>query len=323
MSQPAVPAPAPQKGPALKIESKADQRKKLTATRNILILAGSVLLACLSAVPIWNALILLQDSNYIFWANNRIPRTIIIGCFCIIIFYAVTVMLFFTKPHAATQIENTVMIIGNITITLFGLFLMFASVPLTHQVELTTLNLLHRCETSEQTHRLYEYSQVLQNIRATPECAGKYSIEECHGYEDAPPFTTMLKGMEMNFRCAGFCYSPPSVASESAPAAPDGIAATALISTKRNLRHQLLDTDAVQNEESVQETLDRMNLPTYPPTLFSDENFQASCDAQAARDMKFFAGDIGKQMFWQGIYFVLISVFTGFMGLAGMCVSKA
>ena len=42
----------------------------------------------------------------------------------------------------------------------------------------------------------------------------------------------------------------------------------------------------------------------YPPTLFSDANYQASCEGMAARDMKNFSGDIGFQTFYQGIYLV-------------------
>jgi hypothetical protein len=57
----------------------------------------------------------------------------------------------------------------------------------------------------------------------------------------------------------------------------------------------------------------------YPPTLFSDANYQASCEGMAGRDMKNFAGDIGYQMFYQGIYLVLIAIATGFLKLAGFC----
>merc|ERR1719487_3098733 len=60
----------------------------------------------------------------------------------------------------------------------------------------------------------------------------------------------------------------------------------------------------------------------YPPTLFSDANYKASCEGMAARDMRNFAGDIGFQTFYQGIYLVLIAIATGFLKLIGFCVRK-
>merc|ERR1719258_231454 len=61
---------------------------------------------------------------------------------------------------------------------------------------------------------------------------------------------------------------------------------------------------------------------TYPPTLFSDANYKASCEGMAARDMRNFAGDIGFQTFYQGIYLVLIAIATGFLKLIGFCVRR-
>merc|ERR1719382_562604 len=60
----------------------------------------------------------------------------------------------------------------------------------------------------------------------------------------------------------------------------------------------------------------------YPPTLFSDANYQASCEGMAARDMRNFAGDVGYQTFYQGIYLVLIAIATGFLKLIGFCAQK-
>ena len=53
------------------------------------------------------------------------------------------------------------MMIASIFITVLGLGLMLMSLPLSRQAIDTYNNLMHRCEYSEQTHRMYEYSQVL------------------------------------------------------------------------------------------------------------------------------------------------------------------
>lgn len=328
------PAPVPQRGSEIVTANlgdslkKPDWKSKFTTPKNIFMGVGCVLLGMLSVVPIWNAVILLQDSNYVFWVGRRVPEIVIASCVCIIVLYAITVAIFFRKSHSSVHTEQTIMMIANIFITLFGLFLMMVSLPLTHQSEITYGNLLHRCDYSDQTHRLFEYSQVLQNIRATPACAKKYSIEECDGYEEAAPYTYFLKGMENNFRCAGFCYRPPPVAA-AAPGPSPGEASPApaaeLLSTKQRTRlhadHVTLNTEGgapAPAGPKLEEAVD-----TYPPTLFSDSNFQASCDGMAARDMKNFAGDIGQQTFYQGVYLVLIAVITGFLKLMGFCVRKA
>merc|ERR1719375_2261117 len=144
---------------------------------------------------------------------------------------------------------------------------MIVSMPLEWQAARTTNNLMFACDTSEQTHRVYEYSQVLQNIRASKECAPKFSVEECAGYKEAPPFTSYLKSLENTFRCAGFCYKPSS---KSEPASS--------LDAGSQLRQQ-------HAEASVSDTSASL---TYPPTLFSDANYQASCEGMASRDMENF-----------------------------------
>merc|ERR1719199_2092188 len=100
------------------------------------------------------------------------------------------------------------MLMANLFITLLGLILMLLSLPLSQYSMGTAENLMHRCEISEQTHRIYEYSQVLHNIRAQPHCSSMKSVEECAGYQAAPPYTDFLKIMEEELRCSGFCYRP-------------------------------------------------------------------------------------------------------------------
>jgi len=269
---------------------------------------------------------LLQDANYVFWAGTSTPKWIISICVVIVVLYAAMVAAFFRKPQNAARTEHTIMIVANIFITLFGLFLLLASLPLTHQAELTYNNLLHRCGSSEQTARLYEYSQVLQNIRADPACAKKYSIEECAGYEEAAPYTNFLKGMENNFRCAGFCYKPPFVAMSAAPAPAPAVAsspaAKGLLSVKQHVRHHHTDhiTKIALVAEGAHNEARSSEVATYPPTLFSDLNYQASCEGMAARDMHNFAGDIGWQTFYQGLYLVLVAAMTGLLKLLSFCV---
>jgi len=347
----------------LQSQSKADP---LYATC-LFMTGGTVLLSLLAIVPIWNAVALLHDFNYVFWAGRSIPTTTIIVCIAIVLLYLTTSSIFFRRAHASAQSEQSILMIGNIFITLFGLFLLMASMPLTRQAELTSSNLLHNCDYSDQTHRVYEYSQVLQNLRATPACAKKYSVEECAGYQTSLPYTAFLKNLETNFRCSGFCYRPPVATSskslDRAATSPEqtdkqtnrsAAQATkadkqtdrsAAQATKANAatgssllqlakeRHSdvvtplsTADQGVLLEAANIMESLEgdlSASAQTYPPTLFSDANYQASCDGMAARGMKFSAGDIGNQAYFQGVYLVLIAVVTGFLKLFGLCVRGA
>jgi len=59
-----------------------------------------------------------------------------------------------------------------------------------------------------------------------------------------------------------------------------------------------------------------------PPTLFSQENYKASCDGMSARTMKLAVGDIATQTFIEGVVLVAVSLFAGLLHLLGSCTQK-
>jgi len=315
----AAEAPDLQVGDVLKIQAKPSKlASKTMGMAGAFSVGGTVLMLMLAICPIWSAANLLGDFNYVFWAGRRVPTVTIVVCICIVCLFAITSGIFFGRAHAPARTEQTTMMVVNIFITLFGLFLMIASLPLTRQALQISSDLLHNCAYSEETHRLYEYSQVLQNIRATPACANKFSVEECAGYQASPPYTDFLKSLENEFLCAGFCYKVPATAKPAQ-----------LLGLKDRIRlHRTTLALAVEAAETMEGNRhgvqnDLHASATYPPTLFSDSNFQASCDGMAARNMQNVAGDIGQQLFFQGIYLVFIAVATGFLKLFGLCVRKS
>jgi hypothetical protein len=319
--------------------------KRTFSPENIFIGTGILLLCMLCVVPIWNAASLLQDFNYVFWAGRAVPLWLIFLSIIMIVVYVITILSFFAYSRPSVRTEQTIMMIAQIFITLLGLILMLISLPLSKQSIETYNNLMHRCDFSEQTHRMYEYSQVLHNIRAQPECAKKFTVEECNGYESAPPYTTFLKEMESDFRCSGFCWkanplldgapapAPAPAAAPGAPAPAKGKGKGApgpapakkkgLVHVSRHLHHRHEDTvtSIAFNQQGA--NMSAFSRDTQrPPTLFSDANYRASCEGMAARDMRNFAGDIGFQTFYQGIYLVLIAICTGFLKLIGFCVRR-
>jgi hypothetical protein len=316
----------------------------LLTPRNVFIITGVIILMVLCIVPLWNASSLMQDSNYVFWHGRGVPAWMVGISWGTILMYVITVFVFYGYARPQAHSEQTIMMIANIFITMFGLMLMLVSVPLSRQSITTYNNLMHKCDYSVETHRLYEYSQVLHNIRSMPSCIGRYTVEDCEGYEDAQPYTTFLKSMETDFRCSGFCYQPPSqtVALQVASGSNGASASNATVSNistpmmlieDRQSRHtdhvfplpmepaSLLSTQTARAQQPAGASA-QTSSASYPPTLFSDADYQASCEGMAARDMKNFAGDIGFQTFYQGIYLVMIAIATGFLKLIGFCVNR-
>merc|ERR550514_2637707 len=219
---PQQPPPAAYPGKQMPGGTTEEQKlyKRTFSAENIFIGTGILLLTMLCVIPIWNAASLLNDDNYLFWSGSSVPGWLITSCVLVVVVYIITIFAFFRFSKPSVRTEQTIMMIANIFITLLGLQLMLISLPLSRQAVETYNNLMHRCDYSEQTHRMYEYSQVLHNIRAQPDCAGKFSVEECEGYKDAPPYTTFLKTMETDFRCSGFCYKAPASAALAAAPGP-------------------------------------------------------------------------------------------------------
>jgi len=288
-------------------------------------------LMMLCLVPVWNALALMSHFNYTFWVGAWLPEWMLSLYFGILILYIIIVVVLFHKARPQSQTEQTMMMVANIFVSLLGVFLMLVSMPLSRQAVDTYSNLMYRCDHSMQTQRLYEYSQVLHNIRSTPGCAVKYTIEECAGYEAVPPYTTFLKDMENTFHCSGFCYRP----SVGAALLETKLETTAhsegrhLGSKAQHQDHMAPQSLAVTSSGVVAGTIHAAGqqpvavgsaalvTTRYPPTLFSDANYETSCEGMAARDMKNFAGELGSQTFYQGIYLLIISIVTGFVKLMG------
>jgi len=176
----------------------------------IFVFTGCVMLFLLTIVPIWNAVALLSDVNYTFWVGKTLPLALIGSCVAIFVIYIVTIMVFFGRARPQAQMEPTIFMIASLFVTVLGVMLMLISLPLSRQTTETYNNLMHRCDFSVQTHRLYEYSQVLQNIRSLPDCKNQMTVEMCLGYEPAEPYTSFLKAMETDLKCSGFCYRQPA-----------------------------------------------------------------------------------------------------------------
>jgi len=344
-------------------------------SERLFITFGTLILLVICAVPIANAAALLDDFNFVFWAGRTLPTWLMTFCGMAVVLWILTGVLFFKYSRPSSRSEQSIVMIAHTFITMLGLIFMMVSLSLVSTANDTYDNLHRRCQFSDETHKVFEFSQVLHALRSQPGCKDKFSVENCDGYQDAPPYTTFLKSLEDEFRCSGFCYLPPGQPVDTSPAllslsvlshkrsrarntpaarsqqdmilsAGTGATAsqqkgTASNATSQNEKELIVDGGSSnatsQNEKELivdgggnllnttagkkQSSLKKASNLDYPPALFSDSQFQVSCDGTAARDMRDFAGDIGHQLWYQGLYLVSISIGTGFLKLVGFCVS--
>mmetsp|Transcript_108292 Transcript_108292/g.305295 ORF Transcript_108292/g.305295 Transcript_108292/m.305295 type:complete len:418 (+) Transcript_108292:321-1574(+) len=131
---------------------------------------------------------------------------IIWTCVGTVFLYATLILLFFACAREEAKTYSTVYTIVSIILTALGLALLMLSVPLAAQTLDVYQEIFSNCQFGPRTQRLYEYSTVLQGIRATPECQTKESVSMCDGYQESMPYTGFLKDLEGRFGCAGFCF---------------------------------------------------------------------------------------------------------------------
>lgn len=286
--------------------------------RNVFTITGAIVVALLCVVPLWNAGALLADSNYVFWIGITLPCQVFVVVVCVLTGYVVTVYVFFSFSPAPAQNEQTIMMVSNMFVTLLGVILMLLSQPLCRQANYAYDELMHHCEYSQLTHRTFEYSQVLHNIRRQPDCLEKRSVEECTGYAEAAPYTWFLKALEADFRCSGFCFRPQL--GRQTNGSLDMVSHTWRPRSPVPMPHGTKVPDVMDEPTGVhRHRRQEVEVSRYPPTLFSNANYKSSCEGMAARDMKNFVGDIGHQSFAQGLYLLLIAIATGFLKLVTHC----
>lgn len=288
---------------------------------------GACLILMWCTIPVWNCIALLLNRNFVFFEGREQPLQLLFLLACIIICFILFCAHFLTYADGNVETEGTVLTIGNIFVMLLGLVLLISSMRLSATSVKLYDNMMNNCEHKDEVmHRLYEYSQVLHNIRDDPTerggrrpCQEMYTVEECVGYEDSYPYTGILKDMEHTYKCSGFCYQPyynpvapryPVMSPPSSLLEEEHNATAHSSRLRRGSRQALLAPAPAPNLV--------VAPPVVPTTLFSHANYDIPCEGMLARDFKNFVGDIGFQMFWQGVYFIVIAIMVGFIRLIGI-----
>jgi len=220
----------------------------------------------------------------VMWFSSNAAATILAACLAAVVLYMLSLNYFFSRARPEVRRDYSSMFtIWAVFVLLLGAALMLLSVPITSDADEAYNELLSTCETGSRTRDLFVTSQALQSLRQTPGCSELRSVERCLGFQTTV-YSQVLKSMEAEFKCAGFCYNPAGITPYDATSQP--------VAT---------------------------NYTSYPPTLFTTANFEASCDGMAARNMKHFVGAIGTEVFHQGAICVLAAFFLAAIQIVSLC----
>jgi len=164
---------------------------------------GLMLFAMLAAalLPCLSALTILRDRNYRFWVGYFWPVCVIVSCVSVSFLSAVVGILLFKRSSREYMVFYD--------IGLFSVFLGILIVPMSLYTS-SGLNAIsgrlgHGCLNSvPDSITLVDYSTVLYNIRLSPGCKDKPSIEECDGWGENR-YTSYLRYLEEQFECGPVC----------------------------------------------------------------------------------------------------------------------
>jgi len=258
------------------------------SSRTLFFFIGLFALLLLLMPAVWNAMRLLHSSAFTHMLGRVVPVEIFVSSACVLWLYVAAALFYFAKARKEYQTEQRLMsfavvfvlLVGGLFVTIFG--------QMNREVENAYRELMMVCQYGPRTHGLYSASEQLHDLRGSPECVNAVSIEHCPGYK-ATYETRVLKSLEQELACSGFCSVVPLAA---AVGASSSASATASATTR---------SSPVQ----------------YPPSLFSSAASRGSCNGMAARSLRSFAGDIGNQFFFEGFVLCAVSVACGFLALAG------
>lgn len=369
------------------------------------LLAGTLFVISVCAVPIWDAVRLLDDEAIIYFLGQDLPLCTIVACWLATMGYVIMVTLVFRFARPEHRTEQTVLMMGTIISTALGLSFLCISQQMMFKMQPVYMNLFSNCPTGEKTHELYEYSLALHQLRTKPTCVNLVSVEQCKGFREVQPYTDVLRAMEQNYECSGFCVptlneldlqpskgnvintpnvnkSQPSNASVphkgnvvnplkvtrppnmnnsqpvSASVPHKGAGAASIpknasllsvigqikprpfIGALRHLASErqwqwrrgrgggangasLLQVEVAEVTQHRQPPLlhgpplQPGKIGTYPPTLFSRANYEASCEGMTARTVKHLALDVATVLYKSGLSLLAGSVAVTLLTIGG------
>lgn len=219
--------------------------------------------------------------------SSTSPMILLVAMLGTLFAYVLTSSIFLAKTKPPTGEGKLVDVVGGLFtvwacyVLVLGLVLVLAALPILWESHTAQDDLFKFCESSDRTKDLFANSQGLQALRQLPACRKEASVETCSGYVETA-YSAVLRFMERDLHCSGFCYRNSITMNPGHPA---------------EKKLQLLDT---------------------PLTLFSQEDYEPSCDGMSARYMGVAVGNSIAQMYIEGIVLIVGTAALGIMKLSGI-----
>jgi hypothetical protein len=249
--------------------------------------AGLFLLGMLSFIPCWNAAAMFGSSAFVTFVGDYFPRLIVASCFSVLLLFVAATALFFAAAPVHMQTDQVMMMMGSSFITLMGVLFILIASPLQRAGANSARDLWENCQFGARSHKVFAESNRLQLLRSQESCASQDSIESCPGFDkNATPAVFLLRDMERDFFCSGFCH------------------------------RQALAAEALSTRDT------KASLPPAPATLFDPIPRNASCDGMAAREISAMSEVVSEQLFAQGTVLVIIALLAGCLRMLGVCRHK-
>jgi len=306
---------------------------------------GSLMLLLTVTMPVWEAYRLMLDPTFAYFIGREYCMSIIALCMSAIFLYCMMIVLLFSCAREEGKTQHSVL--GSVTtvITVLGLCLLLIAQPLKRDSKDAYEDLFFRCASAPRMQLLVEHSMVLQTLRnSSSACAAQVSVEQCEGFQESHPYTGYLKAIEGSYRCAGFCWggdvtAAPADKTANTTVAPE--AGAGLLSQERprpgitlvsTLLSELARRRAGQRAGSSASLLSTdhavvravvKGIQSYPPTLFTDANYQTSCDGMAARVLRYRAVEVADMLYIEGVVLVFVAILVMFLELVETCTSFA
>lgn len=298
--------------PNVRAADDAKPQKSVAITRASFLGSGLLVLTSVTALPIWDALLMLGNFDYVMWGERAWPIVILGVSGGLLVLFMLLILLTTTCSGYWAREANTsqsLLQTASMFLTLFGIMMVLVSFPLSLNALSTWNDLTYDCLSHEHAREIHDEYETLLRLRTGSTCQPEYTIEACEGFQ-ASPVTDYLKNVESKFRCAGFChdFSGAGLAQTSAAVSEAAPAARAnLLRRRRGGEVAALQQDAsydgVAAAQPPASATDRQL-----PALFSSGTYTNTCEKMVARHMTVLSESIAWQLWASGFVLIIVSL---------------
>lgn len=301
------------------------------STAIYVMVASALMMTFACWMPFYLGVCMLWDVHYRMWVTWSLPALVVFASVVMPVAFVGTIYIILGRGHGSgVRTEETMVLIGATFASLLGVVLCLLALPMSTSAAGTVSRLSFGCDLADPVSApLVQYSQVLHNIRNTPECQAMGSVKDCPGWK-ANKYTEYLARIEQDFDCTGLCTLPAPPTAPPAASTPkvaphansgqvpqgQGVAATTgpqdvflqQHGRSLNTNNQTVNSQ-LQTEAEARTTTSSDAIPAL--MLYSKDKTDERCYPLIADRLQVISGTTGELLFWQGVGLLFVSVMAG------------